>query len=469
MPDHDWIAVLARGDLALTLPELTLVQAGSPEFHGSGRLVWNQPSGVKVHAVTDGAEKLRESFGQADASMGKLIPLEKFISATGRTQDGWDVSTIAVPRGGYSVSFESPHALWDMTTDGLTMTRRLLALTTQHRRIVRALLEPAPRHWPKKTMIEVHNEFFGGRSSQADWLQATTQLGTLVARRYSDTLFEIKLHLESTTPPQDPFEIVHAVAKAFSFILGRRIWVHGLEDVTPDLERREVYRHRASSDNSLRPPLGNSGAYLENAEALLGKAVDFFLTPQGREVAEHLELCWDTTDNDFTTSITVVAITLESLLRLAAKGFTPHDPGHTPEDRDALLSWVEARMGLLTKRFLERVRGFVNNLGQQRPVDVLWSWHRAGMLSITPEDIEAWEKSRHPAAHGALAGTRPTRDQLQQRFDRFVRVQNVINRIVLHLIGYRGLYVDYSRPGWPEAVFPPPKPGLETNATTGAE
>lgn len=457
MSDHDWIAVLARGDLALSLPVLSLVQAGSPKFHGSGRLVWNQKSGVKIYAVTDGAEELRERFGQGGAPVGKLIPPETYVSATGRTQDGWDVSTIAAPREGYSVSFESPHVLWDMTSGGLTMTRPLPARATQHRRMVRALLEPSPGSWPRTTTTVVHNEFFGGTSSQADWLQATTRLGSLLARERSDRLFEVRLLLENNAPPEDPFEIIHAVAQAFSFILGRRIWVYGLEDITADSERRELYRHRTSSDNSLRPPLGKNGTYLENVEGLLGKAVDFFLTAQGREVAEYLELCWDTTDNDFTTSITVVAITLESLLRMGTKSHPIDDPGYTPEDRHALLSWIDARVGLRTKRFLERVRGFVNNLGHPRPIDVLWSWHRAGVLSITPEDIKAWEKSRNPAAHGALAGNRPTREELQQRFDRYIRVQNLINRTSLHLIGYRGLYVDYSQPGWPDAAFPPPE------------
>lgn len=69
MPDHDWIAVLARGDFALSLPVLKLVQAESPRFQGSGRLVWNQTSGVKIYAVTDGAEELRESIGQWGASV----------------------------------------------------------------------------------------------------------------------------------------------------------------------------------------------------------------------------------------------------------------------------------------------------------------------------------------------------------------------------------------------------------------
>lgn len=469
MSDHDWITVLARGNLALSLPVLKFVQAGSPRFHGSGRLVWNQKSGVKIHAVTDGAEELRESFGRAGTAPGKLIPRETYISAAGQTQDGWDVSTTAVPLRGYTVSFESPHVLWEMTSRGLTMSRSLPARAKRDRRIIRALLEPPPKHWPRMTTTEVQNEFFGGRSFQADWLQATTRLGTLLARQHSETAFEARLLLDSDTAPEDPFEIMHAVAQAFSFVLGRRIWIHGLEDVTADGQRRELYPYRTPTENSLRPPLGDSSANLANIETLLGKAVDFFLTAQGREVAEYLELCWDTTDNDFTTSITVVAISVESLLRVASESLSIDDPGYTSADRQALLSWVANQTAHLTKRFLARVGGFIKGLGHRRPIDVLWSWQREGLLGISPEDIDAWEKSRHSAAHGALAGARSGREELQQRFDRFPRVQNLMNRIVLHLIGYRGFYVDYSQAGWPEVEFSPPKSHPGTEETTTAD
>lgn len=457
MSEHDWIAVLARDHLALTLPVLTLVQGGIPRFQGSGQIAWDKNSGVKIRAVTDGAPELRKSFGRIGASVGKLIPLETYISATGKTQDGWDISTVAVPRQGYSVSFESPHVLWDITSDGLTLTRSLPPRVRPQRRMIRALLEPPPKHWPRRTTTEVHNEFFGGMSSQADWLQVTTRLGTLVARRQSDRAFEVRLLFETNASTDDPFEITHAVARAFGFALGRRIWIYGLEDVTVDRERRELYLYREPTDNSLRPPLGDGIVYLEHVESLLGSAVDFFLTAQGREVAEHLELCWDTADNDFTTSITVVAITLESLLRMASKSVAIGEPRYTSDDRDALLSWIEARVGLRTRRFLDRVHSFVNSLDHQRPIDVFWSFHRQGLLGVTPEDIDAWQHSRNRAAHGALAGTRPGREELQRRFDRILRVHNLINRIVLHFIGYTGSYIDYGEAGWPDTQFPPPK------------
>ncbi len=457
MSDHDWINVLLRGTLEITLPTLSVVQANSPRFHGTGRLVWNRDSGLRILGVTDGAEALSNTFGRLAASLGRLIPRDTYVSVTGQTQEGWDASTIPVPLGGYTVSVESPHVLWDLTGDGLTLARSIT-------RILRALLGPPPKHWPRMTHTEVHNDFFGGRSSRADWLQATTRLGTLVAQQRSDQWFEIRLIIENESAAGETLEIVHAVVRAFGFVLGRRVWIQGLEDIPTDHETRDLYQYREPTKNSLRPPLGDGTAYLDNVEALLGKAVDFFLTKEGQEVAQYLDLCWDSVDNDFRTSVALVSICVESLLRLASKGLREKDPGYTPADRDALLSWVGSKEGSLMKRFLDRVRGFVNTLGQRRPIDVLWAWHGEGVLGVTPEDIDAWEKSRHPSAHGAFGGQPPEAAQLQRRLDRFHRVQNLMNRIVLHLIGYRGPYMDYAR--WSEAEFPPARPDTTTAAAS---
>lgn len=306
------------------------------------------------------------------------------------------------------------------------------------------------------THTEIRNESFEGRSSRFDWLQTTTRLGTVVARQRSDQWFEVELMVENESADGSPFEIVHAVAQAFGFVLGRRVWVQGLEDVRTDREIRELYRYREVTAASLPSPLGERSVYAQNVETLLGKTIDFFLTKQGRKVAQILDLCWDTVDNDFNTRIALVSISVESLLRLASEGHPEKDSSYTPADRDALLSWVEGAGSSLTERFLKRVHGFINALSQRRPIDVLWSWHREDKLGITLEDIDAWEKSRNPSAHGAFAGPLPEIAKLQRRVDRFHRVQNLMNRIVLHLIGYQGPYMDYAR--WAEDEFPPAKP-----------
>lgn len=45
--------------------------------------------------------------------------------------------------------------------------------------------------------------------------------------------------------------------------------------------------------------------------------------------------------------------------------------------------------------------------------------------------------------------------EFQGQLNEFDRVQNLMNRIVLHLLGYTGPYCDYAQPGWPVAPFPP--------------
>src|SRR5687767_5056594 len=96
----------------------------------------------------------------------------------------------------------------------------------------------------------------------------------------------------------------------------------------------------------------------------------------------------------------------------------------------------------------------LSSMGGWRPVDTLRDWADRGILGITAEDIEAWSRTRNPAAHAGLVAPTKDRDETQVLLNRYHRVLNMLNRIVLQLIGYTGQYTDYSRPGWPDVEFP---------------
>ncbi|HLJ92756.1 MAG TPA: hypothetical protein VKU02_06120 [Gemmataceae bacterium] len=304
------------------------------------------------------------------------------------------------------------------------------------------------------TETEVRNEYFGTRSSRRDWLLTKTTLGPLAARARSDQWFEVRLMHEGTQLSVGTAEILTAVSRAFGFVLGHRVFVLGYEGIFQDHQTRclEV-PNQEPTRNSLLAPLGTGCAYLGGVECVLGRAIDFFLTDQGERVAQHLYLCWDTADNALPTRLAVASICVEGLLRIASQSPNRGDPGYTQADRGAFERWLERNPDGLTARFIARLRGFFGMLGQKRPVDVLRDWQTRGLLSVTEEDIEAWENTRNPSAHAELIGPAADRTALQTRVSRFYRVMNLMNRIVLQLMGYRGVYVDYSQ-RWREIEFP---------------
>lgn len=455
MANTDWLDALLSGHLEVGLIELTFLQGDLPRYRGNGRLVWQAGSQVRVEAVTDGAQLLIADFGRRGVAPGKLWPRETLVVVQGKTQGDWEVTTDPAPKQGYTVHWDSPHVLWDFSTSGARFARPLPRRVTLDGRVIRALLGPPPKSWIRHTDTEVHNEYFGGRSSETDWLQASCRLGSFAARKRSDQWFELKARIEPScaTPA---LELVSAIATAFSLVQGRDVQILGLEEIEPDHETRSLLPSRLEpTKGSVLVPLSGE-AYRLHVEALLGQAADFFLTERGRETAQYLHLCWDTADNDFMTRIAVLAISVEGLLRQASKSEIPTDPGYTPIDRDALICWLKKATQFLSPRFVKRMRGFISALGHRRPIDILAEWQQEGRLGITADDIKAYGDLRNPAAHGHVVLHRAGPEIWQREFDHYSRVANIMNRLVLHLIGYRGRYIDYSQNGWPDADFPPP-------------
>jgi|ERR1051326_8025620 hypothetical protein len=450
----DWMRVLIAGAYDINLPTLAITQGPSNRFAGSGRLTWDARSGVRVQAITDGAELLQARFGRIDFRLGQLIPLDTYITAMGTSHDGWSVESNPVSLDGYSISTRSPHVVWDFNTHGLTLRRERLTVATD--RTLRILFGPCPPHWTRSTVTETQNPRFGSQLWDRDWLLTPSRIGEVAARKLSDDWFEARVTLDQSLSERDTFDVITAIARAFGFVLGKRILFRGYqEEVGDDESRYLVTINQETTRSRLAPPLGDQLEFMGSVEHLLGPAIDFFLTDLGRRVGHHLEMCWDTVDNTMATFLTVVSISLEGLVRLASGGSGPIDPGYAESDREAINAWLTAQAANLSPRFVQRMRGFLGALHHRRPVDVLHDWQRRGFLAVSSDDIESWEVIRHRAAHARLIQGRVPRDELQNRIDRLHRVTNLINRIVLHLIGYRGVYLDYSQPNWPPAEFPP--------------
>jgi hypothetical protein len=452
----NWIDILIRGSYDVGVPDLTISQGEAARFHGSGHLIWEADAGVCVHASTSGAQQLMNTFGRAPLP-GMLLPREDYASLSGTTEYGWRVEATPVPLDGYHLEEASPHVVWNFGVTGITLTH-IIESYGPEQRVVRAVLGPSPPIWVRPSDTGAANDFFTRRSSALDWLLAPTSFGGVGAMKCTEQWFEVKVVIDRPPPKTDASELLTAITRAFSFAFGRLLACRGHVDFAPNHESRHLSSvRRPATRNHVPEPLGCSvarEAYSRNIEGLLGMAIDFFLTDLGSQVAPHLVLCWDTADSDYRTRLAVVSVCLEGLVHIASPTTQHHDAGHTPEDRMALHDWLKANEGKLSDRFFARLNGFLKTLDHRRPVDILRSWERRGVLGITRDDVDAWQETRNAATHGRLIFWPTDRDELQRRVTRLTRVYNVINRIVLQLMGYRGSYVDYSSPGWPEVDFP---------------
>lgn len=453
---EDWLDTLVKDKYEIYLPSLTIKQGGKPICTGSGQLSRTGKDLIRIQAASDGRDQLYSCFNGIFQPPGTLISRDTYISVEGFTQDGWCVSTNPVPFDGYHIDTGSPHVLWDFETYTLTLTRERTDRSTN--REMRAILGPEPRTWVKPTSTEIRNEVFGTASQKTDWLTSKTCFGTVSARSRKNDQFELLVQFDSDDDTCNPYLTLNAIRRAFSFLLGKAVYSYGLEGFCGNQQTRRMDAFpKKITQNKLFDPLGNSLSYDANAENLLGKAIDFFLTEEGQVVGQHLFLCWDTLDNAGQTRMTLGSIVLEGLIKFAYepnKSAKKSKEKKKDNDKELLREWLNTNKEQLSASFYNRVHGFLGTLDHRRPGDVLHEWMNRGLLNITKDDIDAWKEIRNPSAHGGMITVDDDRESLQTRWTKYTRVINLMNRIILQLMGYTGQYTDYAQNGWPAVTFP---------------
>jgi len=90
----------------------------------------------------------------------------------------------------------------------------------------------------------------------------------------------------------------------------------------------------------------------------------------------------------------------------------------------------------------DRVQGFFAALRRPSSRMALRSLAESGV--ITEQQLEAWEKLRHVAAHG-----QEYQLPFREVFELSEHLRVLMARLVFELIGYKGAYTDYGTPAWP--------------------
>jgi hypothetical protein len=458
---EDWLDILQRGTYEVSAPALTVTSDEIGTLKGSGHFSWNADSGIRIQAATDGRDTLTRLSLGGFGMPGRLINHATYLTFAGRTQDNWAIEADAMPRGGYRTHSNLPDVVWDLGTTGLTLRRET---TGQTRRVLRILMGPVPPGWTRWTETEVRNEVFGSQLNTRDWLITDCSIGRVAARQRSDEWFEVGVLPHDGEPMCEAVTVCKAVARAFGFVLGRRCVIRGHEEINENKETRRLDTHYTKvTRKTLLQPLGWQGEFLQNVERLLGLAIDFFLTERGERVAEYLFLCWDTADNSHQTQLAMSSICFEGLLRVAAEMLGPTQPQVDSADLTAFQTWLRTAPAGFSPQFLKRLGGLPGTFKNLSANDIFRDWVSRGILGVTRDDSKAWSDTRHPSAHGRLAAA-GNRDELQTRVTRHARVQNLLNKILLQLMGYTGVYIDYAQPGYPPAEFPYVTPQEEAAA-----
>lgn len=226
------------------------------------------------------------------------------------------------------------------------------------------------------------------------------------------------------------------------------------------------FKHRPARESLVRPPIQNhfadqdfyrlATAYYEHAcKDGDGKR----MSPLTRKIASLFDL----------SGATMAAVALSLAVAVEALAQTEKISGRlkaTPEHLALVETITEAIMGLpelddLARQFgeanrtpdkrslRERLGALLSLLGAGgRTIDALRLLN--GIGAVTKEEIKAWDKLRHPTAHGSWV---PKEQLMQAHFDDLYKLLTLVYRLVFVHIGYDGKFDARNVRGWPVHEF----------------
>lgn len=147
-----------------------------------------------------------------------------------------------------------------------------------------------------------------------------------------------------------------------------------------------------------------------------------------------------------------MASILEGLLRSSQGSlpFTFHENPTLVKEIAAVQNLLRQHQTEFSSNFINRVCGTLNSFNNPRSRDILQKIRETDCFPITDGEIEAWDRIRNPHSHGDFS---QWIKDVQSGWDRIASIANLINKVILFLIGYKGAHVDYSERGYPECEF----------------
>jgi hypothetical protein len=249
-------------------------------------------------------------------------------------------------------------------------------------------------------------------------------------------------------------------ARSFLFALGIRVgqrvgWSGHTTVRSGRLEtvlREPIPMHSASQHSPLPTDVSEA-----DEQRLIGCAYRYFLSDENYPVANLFGMLWDTTDNFFPVQLLTAGTVIEGLADFIMESSSP-SAGAT--EFSAFKTRVVAHLNTFSatdateKALLEKFRRVVNSTQRLSLQDKVRAAAAAAKVVITDEELRAWNALRNRLAHGDFSPNSLSVQEVQRQSRQLDCAWNVINKLFLGMIGYRGDYTDFSSAGWPARSLP---------------
>ena len=416
------------------------------EYVGHGRLQWSSDE-VLLTATTDGGENVLERMLQpVSVPPGELLPDDHYLKLAGRTQCGWTIRCERLSPENFNAVSGQPTLTWTFGPSeflaGLELERNGSANSRPP--VSRANTTGCElSRWPRFTEIETKNDAFGKSQSKHDWLQYECHLGLVSIQKVDEKRSRLRVDHAVGVDSLD----TTAICAALSFISGRAIDLIAIEMGSPDQDRGWL-RTRAGRvcATPYMGPFSHDSRLAAQYESAMACLTNLFTSDKGKHVAGLLYACINAADNNFTTQAMVLCATVESLADLYQQREVKSKD--TDDRKTQLRGAKNAVVKLLTDMNLaesdvRRIEGLFSMLEATSAKSILNEFARTGWAQISSDEVVAWSRLRNKVMHGTLvlANAKPQKVQAEIQCQQLVA--NLINKIVLHVAGYRGWFFDY--------------------------
>jgi len=309
------------------------------------------------------------------------------------------------------------------------------------------------------SLIKDDNPLFG-REKLYSWLKLDLN-GASVGLRKEDSGFYRLSFAEHGTKSTDVVKHAEAFLAALSFLVGEAVsWLafSMLEGASEIILLRQPNEKRGL----LQQPLPVRPTHLiGNPESdVLIKGTAFFYA--NAHVGHWLMLCWNATGGYFPTECLVASSVVESLAKFITKD-APQAVTLKPEKekfdefKKVCATVLQNQEDTKSSEFLQRLLNRINSTDYLQYKE---SIKRAGEIVrpgdpivISDEEIAEWSKLRNSTAHGDFQTGQVSDVAVLEQMRRYDCCVNIINKLVLGLIGYKGPFRDYSKPKYPDGTL----------------
>jgi hypothetical protein len=428
----------ARKVLDEKLLELSIFKGDQCIASGEGELTTNASG--RLHIAVQ-AESIPFIYDPATPP-GKIIPDKEYWKISAKTRD--------------NVIFEATKLYPKEVSNHVTE----VASASFEPQQVKFLLNPTPpSHLSFDFFFAPFDfDFLSGRSTQGNvnsvfgdnvsgaWLSVETDEAIVGLRKESEFLFHVRV-MPRITGVINMEKSAVAFLNALRFCSGIELECLASTHTTADAEDIVLLEPQTRNERKFYPPLPRHE--FKAAKTLLQRSMVFFLQQNSSPIKTALHVCRESQKMTFPAKCLPVCSVVEGLA-----DYVLNDAKEELKTlQSKLVNSIGAHRNDNNRAYLERVKSAIKReefFKDEESVRKAASWIK---INLTEDEITAWRQLRNPLAHGRFDVDINSPTEIQDKLNQAARVANIVNKFVLAIIGYEGVYRDYSSVSYPTCDF----------------